>query len=270
VAVFTIRALRAFEHNRQRELATARQRLNEEIIRRDALRQEFLQCIVTTQEDERARIARELHDELGQTLTGLAVGLRGAQMSVEDPNLIKEQLDQLEEMAVQALGNMRHLVNELRPALLDDMGLPAALRHCVDSFATLTGMQTTLAVNGENGRLPGDTETVFYRITQEALTNIARHAQASRAWVELSCYEDEATLQVKDNGIGFDPAWVSNDNSRSGWGLGLMGIKERAKLIEGHVQIDSAPGKGTNLSITVPLNSHHHRTAHGSDQITAG
>lgn len=268
VAIFIIRALRAFEHNRQRELATARQRLNDEIIRRDALRKEFLQRIVEAQEEERARIARELHDELGQTLTGLAVGLRGTRTSADDPTLLKEQLDQLEGMAVQALGNMRHLVNELRPALLDDMGLPAALRHYVDNFSNLTGVQTTLTVCKEHGRLPLGTETVFFRITQEALTNIARHAQASRAWVELRCNETEATLQVKDNGIGFDPAMVSSENSRSGWGL--MGIKERTKLTEGDLQIDSAPGKGTNLSITIPLNDHHHRTANGSDKIITG
>ena len=268
VAVFTIRALRAFEHNRQRELAAARQRLNEEIIRRDALRQEFLQCIVTTQEDERSRIARELHDELGQTLTGLAVGLRGARTSVEDPNLLKEQLGQLEEMAVQALGNMRHLVNELRPALLDDMGLAAVLRHYVDNFTKLTGVQTILVVGEEHGRLPRNTETVFFRITQEALTNIARHAQASRAWVELHCNETEATLRVKDNGVGFDPTLVLNQYSRSSWGL--MGIKERARLAEGEVQIDSAPGQGTNLSITIPLNNHHHRRTNGSDKTTPG
>ena len=154
------------------------------------------------------------------------------------------------------------------PALLDDMGLPAALRHYVDNFATLTGLQTTLTVRGENRRLPGNTETVFFRITQEALTNIARHAQASRAWIELRCNETEATIQIKDNGIGFDPSLASNESSRSGWGL--MGIKERAKLAEGEVQIHTAPGQGTNLSITIPVNNHHHRTTNESDKITPG
>ena len=254
VAIFTIRALRAFEHNRQQTLAATRQRLNEEIAQRDALRQEFLQRIVEAQEDARSRIARELHDELGQVLTGLAIGLRGSRTAVDNPGLLEQQLSQLEEMAVQALGNMRHIVNELRPALLDDMGLPAVLRHYIDNFTNLTGVQTTLIVCKDHSRLPRNTETILFRITQEALTNIARHARASQAWVDLHCDESDATLEIKDDGVGFDPVLVLDGNSRSGWGL--MGIKERAKLVEGNVRIDSAPGEGTNLSITIPLINH--------------
>jgi signal transduction histidine kinase len=254
VAIFTIRALRAFEHNRQQTLAATRQRLNEEIAQRDALRQEFLQRIVEAQEDQRSRIARELHDELGQVLTGLAIGLRGSRTAVDSPDLLEQQLSQLEEMAVQALGNMRHIVNELRPALLDDMGLPAVLRHYIDNFTNLTGVQTTLIVCKDHSRLPRNTETILFRITQEALTNIARHARASQAWVDLHCNESDATLQIKDDGVGFDPVLVLDGNSRSGWGL--MGIKERAKLVEGSVRIDSAPGEGTNLFITIPLKNH--------------
>jgi signal transduction histidine kinase len=254
VAIFTIRALQAFEHNRQQTLAATRQRLNEEIAQRDALRQEFLQRIVEAQEDERSRIARELHDELGQVLTGLAIGLRGSRTAADNPDLLEQQLSQLEEMAVQALGNMRHIVNELRPALLDDMGLPAVLRHYIDNFTDLTGVQTTLIVCKDHSRLPRNTETILFRITQEALTNIARHARASQAWVDLDCNESHATLQIKDDGVGFDPALVLDGNSHSGWGL--MGIKERAKLVEGNVRIDSAPGEGTSLSITIPLKNY--------------
>lgn len=129
IAVFTTRALRAFEFNRQQELDAARKLVAEESDRRDALRQEFLHRIVETQEEERTRIARELHDELGQALTGLAIGLRGAQTSLNKSDLLQVQLGQLEAMAVRAIGNMRHLINELRPAVLDDVGLPATLRQ---------------------------------------------------------------------------------------------------------------------------------------------
>jgi signal transduction histidine kinase len=259
-AIFTIRALRAFEFNRQQALATARQRVEEEIAQRDALRQEFLQRIVEAQEEERARIARELHDEFGQVLTGLAVGLRGVQTSVDNSDLLRQQLSQLEEMAVQALGGMRHLINELRPTLLDDLGLTAALRQHVDNFATLTDMETSLALCDTCDNLHDSIKTTLFRVTQESLTNIARHAQATHAWIELSCDDDWVTLQVKDDGIGFDPAGVFERNTHTGWGL--MGIQERVNLVDGEMQIQSETGKGTTLTIKVSkkMGEIHHVT----------
>ncbi len=253
VAVFTIRALRAFEFDRQQTLAAARRRVEEEIARRDALRQEFLHRIVQTQEEERARVARELHDELGQVLTGLAVGLRGVQTSVDNPDLLQQQLSLLEKMAVQALSDMRHLVNELRPALLDDMGLPAALRHYVDNFASLTGLETNLTISKNPPRLPDDVETILFRITQEALTNITRHARARQVSVELRYDNSQAALQIKDDGRGFDPAAALEGDAHTGWGL--LGIQERVRLAGGEMQIQSGAGKGTTLIIEIPLKS---------------
>jgi signal transduction histidine kinase len=224
----------------------------EEISRRDALRREFLHRTVKTQEEERRRIARELHDELGQMLTGLAVGLRGAQTSLDKPGLLRAQLQQLEDIAVQALGSMRHLVDELRPAVLDDMGLPAALRHHVENFAGFTGIKASLTIGPGYVRLPGDVETILFRVTQEALTNIARHAQASRAWIELKCVDGWVVLQIEDNGLGFDPA-VALDGGDKPAGWGLVGIQERVRLVDGEVQIQSEPGKGTRLCVRVPV-----------------
>jgi signal transduction histidine kinase len=266
IAVFTIRALRAFEFHRQQELVTARRQVQEEIAQRDALRQEFLHRVVETQEEERARIARELHDELGQTLTGLALGLRGAQISVDKPDLLKMQLGQLEGMAVQALSNMRHMVTELRPALLDDMGLPAALRHYTENFSTLTGVETTLTMGPHHARLPGDIETILFRITQEALTNVARHAQATHTQVDLHCNHNYAALNIKDNGIGFDPDIISSDSDRPCWGL--MGMQERVNLTNGTMQIHSQTGKGTKLIIKVPLT--HQEKNNGIHKTDAG
>ena len=252
IAVFTIRALRAFEFNRQRELALARQRVVEEVSRRDALRREFLHRIVKTQEEERARIARELHDDLGQMLTGLAIGLRGAQTSLDRPGLLGTQLRQLEEMAVQALGGMRHLVDELRPAVLDDMGLPAALRHRVENFASLSGVKASLTIGQDYPRLPGDVETILFRVTQEALTNIARHAHATQAWIDLRCDDGWVILRIEDDGLGFDPAAALEDADRpAGWGL--VGMQERVRLADGEVRIHSEPGKGTRLIVQVPF-----------------
>ncbi len=251
IAIFIIRALRAFEYSRQQTLAAARQRVAEEIAQHDALRRKFLQRVVDTQEEERARIARELHDELGQTLTGLAIGLRGAQTSIDKPDLLGQQLGQLEGMAVQALSDMRHLVNELRPALLDDMGLAAALRHYKDNFITLTGIQTSLTISENHHRLPGEIETILYRITQEALTNIARHASARQAWIDLRYQNKHAALQIKDDGLGFDAETALEGDKVTGWGL--MGIQERAKLADGDMQIQSEAGQGTKLTIIIPL-----------------
>lgn len=250
-AIFTIRALRAFEFNRQQTLDTARQRVEEEISRRDALRQEFLQRIVETQEEERMRIARELHDELGQVLTGLAVGLRGVQTSTDNPEL-RQQLSLLEEMATQALNDMRHLVNELRPALLDDIGLSAALRHHVDNFIALTDIETSLTLCKTCDDLHHNIKTTLFRVLQESLTNIARHAQATQAWVDMSCDERQVTLQIKDNGTGFDPVEILGGETHTAWGL--MGIQERAKLVDGKVEIHSEAGKGATVIITVPKN----------------
>ena len=253
IAVFTIRALRAFEFNRQQELNAARRLVAEESARRDALRQEFLHRIVETQEEERTRIARELHDELGQALTGLAIGLRGAQTSLNKPDLLQAQLGQLEGMAVQGIGNMRHLINELRPAVLDDVGLSAALRQHVHNFIELTGVDATLTICQEHARLPGDVETILFRVSQEALTNVARHAKATHAWVELMCDDSWAILQIQDDGLGFDPASMLevSDGRLRGWGL--IGIQERLSLIGGDVQIRSEPGKGTTLRVRVPV-----------------
>ena len=251
IAIFMIRALRAFEFYRRQELDTARRRVQEEITQRDALRQEFLHRVVETQEEERTRIARELHDELGQTLTGLAIGLRGVQISPEAPSHLQRQLNQLEAMVVQAMGDMRRLVNELRPALLDDMGLPAALRHYTETFSSLTNIETSLAIGQHHARLPGEVETSLFRIAQEALTNVARHAGATKVNINLRCPHNYAMLQISDNGAGFNPAVVSNGDNEASWGL--MGIQERVKLANGDLQITSAADTGTTLTVNIPL-----------------
>ena len=249
-AIFTIRALRAFEYSRQQALAAARLRIEEEISQRDALRQEFLQRIVQTQEEERRRIARELHDELGQVLTGLAIGLRGVQSSIDKPDLLQQQLSLLEGMATQALNDMRHLVNELRPALLDDMGLPAALRHYVDNFASLTGIKTSLSLCATCDTLPESVKTTLFRVTQESLTNIARHARATQARVDMACDSRQVILVIEDNGVGFDVAAVLGRLTDTGWGL--LGVQERVKLVNGEFQLQSAAGRGTTVTVQVP------------------
>ncbi len=249
-AIFTIRTMRAFEVYRQQALVTARQQVEEEISRRHILRQELLQRVVETQEEERRRIARELHDELGQVLTGLALGLRGTKNELDNPARLEQQLEQLEGMAVQAIDDMRHMVNELRPALLDDIGLSAALRNYVDNFVTLTGIEIQMFLCATCDDLNDTIKTTLFRVTQESLTNVARHAQATQAWVNMECDDTQVTMKVKDNGIGFDPDEILTRDRNKAWGL--IGIEERVKLVDGTVEIVSNPNKGTTVAVTVP------------------
>ncbi len=246
IAIFMVRALRSFEYNRRQELAEAHQRAETERHQRYILRKQFLQRVVEAQEEERARIARELHDELGQALTGLSIGLRGLQTSTANQAVLRQQLKQLEEITVNTLGNMRHLVTELRPALLDDMGLSAALQNYTQNYAKLTGLDIALSISPEEMYLRPNTEIVLFRITQEALTNVIRHAEATQAHINLECTPHQITLKIADNGHGLNGA-ESEDN----WGL--FGIKERVKLVEGQLKINSNPGKGTVLLIQIPF-----------------
>jgi signal transduction histidine kinase len=252
VAVFTIRALRAFDVSRRRQLAAAQREAQEAVARRDALRGELLRRSVTTQEEERRRIARELHDEIGQMLTGLATGLRGVQQSlIGDPDRARLQLRQLEGMTVKAIGELGRLVADLRPSLLDDMGLHAALSWYVDEVNRRGLTQVELAIAGPPSRLPSEVEITLFRITQESLANVIRHARASRARVELAYGNGLARLLVSDDGVGFDPDTVLEGETRSGWGL--VGIRERVQLAGGDCHIESAPGEGTTLTVEIPL-----------------
>jgi signal transduction histidine kinase len=146
---------------------------------------------------------------------------------------------------------MRYMVAELRPALLDDIGLPAALRHYIENFSALTGIESSFTIGKNHTRLPGDVETILFRITQEALTNVARHAHAAHTQIDLHCNNNYAMLKIKDDGIGFDPDTICNEDENSCWGL--MGMKERVSLTDGNMLISSETGKGTELIIKVPL-----------------
>lgn len=225
-------------------------RLLQEVQRRDALRGELLQRITNAQESERKRIARELHDETGQALTGLALGLRGlAAGNHSDSEVLSKRLAMLEKMATESLGQLRHLINDLRPPQLDDMGLVAALRWLVERFQDQDAPQITLQVLGEPHALPSEVETTLFRIAQEGLTNAIKHAQAEKIVVTLD-YTDGPSLSVRDDGQGFDPvAHLNPSTIRKGWGL--AGIQERSNLINARFTLESSPGSGTTLIVRV-------------------
>ncbi len=209
-------------------------------VARDALRR-----IVEAQELERRRLARELHDQTGQELTSVLLGLKAVGEAKNDDEHA-EALAAVREQVLETLHDVRRLAVELRPKALDDFGLTPALERLRDTFSQQTGMRVELESRiGE--RLPADVETALYRIVQEALTNIVKHAQASTISIVLAHQAGAVTALIEDDGRGF-----SRDDA-GGDGLGLLGMGERLALLGGKLKIESSPGAGTTIVAEVPL-----------------
>ncbi len=205
------------------------------------------QQILQAQEEERARIARELHDEAAQWLTSLLIRQRLLIRTL--PPEMRPEVEEIQRMTATALEHLRRIALELRPAILDDLGLVEALRWQAEEFQKKTGLSVTLQIQGHIERLSREIELTLYRVSQEALTNIARHAKATRVEMTLNCLGDHLELTISDNGIGFDPEVVRKSRPRS---LGLIGMAERLSLVGGTLEIESAPGKGTRVRARVP------------------
>jgi signal transduction histidine kinase len=203
------------------------------------------QRAVEAQELERKRLARELHDETGQALTSILLGLRSLE-EVDDEGL-EEAVGNLRELVVQTLQDVRRLAVELRPTALDDFGLAAALERLANTFAEQTGTAVEFESRLAEERLPSDVETVLYRIVQEGLTNIVKHAHAEHVSIVLQRKDMAVTAVIEDDGRGF-PA----DKHRDG-GLGLIGMKERVELVNGRFKVESSEGVGTTLVVEVPV-----------------
>jgi len=212
----------------------------------------YSQRLIQAQEAEREKIARELHDQIGQILTAVRINLQSIQRSYGSNENIPRFDDSIA-IIDEALGRVRELSIELRPSLLDDLGLTAALRWYVDHFAQRTGIIAEV-LNGskEEGRLPHDLETACFRIAQEALTNVARHAKASSVSVQLEHAREKMLLTVIDDGIGFDIDSLRK-NMLAASALGLRGMEERALAAGGYIKIDSGSGRGTRVRATFPL-----------------
>ncbi len=223
-------------------------RLLREVQQRDAIRGELLQRITNAQESERKRIARELHDGTGQALTGLALGLRGLAVQMgKDSDAIVKRLAILESMATGSLGELRLLINDLRPPQLDDMGLVAALRWLTDRFNDRDKPAVKFEVIGDPCSLPAEVETTLFRIAQEGLTNAIKHAQADHIVITLN-FNDGPSLSVRDDGVGFDPLVAMNPaSSRPAWGI--AGMQERSNLINATFSAYSTPGGGTTFVV---------------------
>jgi len=207
---------------------------------RDALRR-----VVQAQELERQRLARELHDETGQALTSILLGLKPLEEALGDQSS-RAALAELHEHVVAALQNVRRLAVELRPAVLDDFGLVAALERLTESFAEQTGIRVDFHSALGEARLPSDVETAFYRVVQESLTNIIKHANARNISVSLARRGSAVAAVIEDDGAGFDRRAVGQE------GIGLLGMRERLALLDGRLEIESRPGGGTTVVAEVP------------------
>jgi signal transduction histidine kinase len=227
----------------ERDRADAVERLVASEIR-DAARRETLRRVVEAQERERRRLAIELHDETGQSLAAVLMGLRRLEES-SDPAAVKATVEELRATVVNAVQELRALAVELRPKALDDFGLAAALERLVDTYSRRTGLTVDSHLGGLESRLPEPVESALYRIAQEALTNIAKHAGASTVSVVTRRDGARLTMIVEDNGTGFEA-------STPGEGLGLVSMRERAELLGGSLQVESSAGHGTTLVVEVP------------------
>ncbi|HFD40018.1 MAG TPA: HAMP domain-containing protein [Anaerolineae bacterium] len=233
---------------RQLGVAIENARLWEELKRRDALRGQLLEQVITAQEEERKRIARELHDQTGQALTSILVGLRTLET---DPNPMR--IREIKHIVADTLDEVRDLALELRPSVLDDLGLAPALQRYVRACAGRYHLRTDFQTVGlEEVRLPPAVETALYRIVQEALTNVARHAAADQVSVLLETRGDSVVAIVEDDGCGFEVERLMDGALREQW-LGLHGMRERAELLGGKLTIESSPGAGTTVFVEVPL-----------------
>jgi len=234
--------------------ATMAERLGsfrDELRQRDAARGRLLEQMMTAQEEERRRIARELHDETGQSLTSLSVGLSMV-AEARDLDTVRERAADLRALATRALEEVHHLARGLRPSVLDDIGLLAALERHLREYEAGRGVTVDLHARGFEQRLPGPIEIAVYRIVQEALTNTAKHADARTVSVLLERRDDAVHLIVEDDGRGFDAPEVlaSRDVDR---GLGLRGMRERAILLGGSLTVESASGRGTSVFADIPV-----------------
>jgi signal transduction histidine kinase len=209
-------------------------------VARDALRR-----VVSAQELERRRLARELHDETGQALTSILLGLKAVEDAPSDDHRRRAN-SELRELVVTTLQDVRRLAVELRPKALDDFGLVPALERLGETFADQTGIRVQLEAQLPE-RLPAEIETALYRIVQEALTNVVKHAQARRVSILIMRKHASVSAVIEDDGLGFDPGTARED------GLGLLGMRERLELIDGRFDVESSPGSGTTIVAEVPV-----------------
>jgi signal transduction histidine kinase len=211
---------------------------------------DYIGVITDAQEEERRRLARELHDDTLQAVISLKQRVQLAQKNIPD-KASQASLKELETIAEQAIENLRRTTRALRPIYLEDLGLVTALEMLAREAESLSGVKIAFVKEGAERRLPAPVELALYRIAQEGLNNVARHAQATRAELGIHFNHDKIELRISDNGVGFEAPNSPADFAPSGH-FGLLGMYERADLIGARLRIQSTPGKGTHLAIQLP------------------
>lgn len=256
ITVGLLRAIQEVEEERQAQFLSVEQsrlqaleQVRRDLVEREALRNELLRHTVIAQEDERARIARELHDETAQILTAFTLNLAALRDSLPKDFKAAGTLLQMQKLSRQMSEGIYRLVHDLRPAQLDDLGLVAALQYLIDEEKKRSGLQVTLKMEGSRHRLDNLVETVLFRVAQEAVSNIVRHANVRAAEIRICFLPQQVELHIHDQGCGFDP----DENQRPPRGWGLAGMRERAESVGGSFQIRSSPGNGTLVDILVPV-----------------
>lgn len=239
---------------RTEELQRTLADLNSARRRQDELR-DYASLITRVQEEERRRLARELHDDTAQALIALSLGLDGLSSAVEKLNLPQKDRDwlaSLQALADHTLDEVRRACRDLRPSILDDLGLRAALEWLCDS-SNSRGISSSFACSGSVRTLTPEAEIAIFRIAQEALSNVWRHAQATRVEVELKYLPDRLLLRIQDDGQGFQPEQITAVQHDSQSGLGLLGMRERAMLIGAELVIDARSGAGCLVTLALPF-----------------
>jgi two-component system sensor histidine kinase UhpB len=225
------------------DVAALAQAFNDMLDRLEHERRESARLALRVLEDERSRIARELHDEVGQTLTGVMLQVEG--LAAKIPADLRDQLDELRETARSGTEEVRRIARQLRPEALEDLGLQSALAALSNAFGDQAGIDVARRLNC-SPPLSDDQELVVYRVAQEALTNVARHASATRVELRLEHERERAVLTVRDDGRGLAPGTLPSSG-------GIRGMRERAMLIGAQLEIDSGHGRGTEIKLSIPL-----------------
>lgn len=224
-------------------------RLYTELRQKETALAQLLQQVIKAQEEERKRISRDLHDQLGARLSGLTMSIEAAgHLLPEYPDPLKDRWQRVKDLATQALEDTHKLILDLRPGVLDELGLVAAIRAEAETHLQSRGIQIDVCVTGTRRRLTPERELTLFRIVQEAITNIEKHSSARNVKLTIDFHDATVTVTVEDDGIGFDVASVPNDGNETR-GLGLLGMRERANLAGGSLQIESQVGHGTRVEV---------------------
>lgn len=224
--------------------------LHLKLVEKEAARQMLLRSLVEAQEDERKRLARELHDGAGQTLTGLLVRLKTLENKASGHNF-KEDLQNMQDLVSETIEQIRSLAHQLRPAALEEFGLPLALEALVKGTVNQQGLDGICECSLKSNEVPDEVEVVLYRIAQEGVTNILRHAHATHMNLIVNRTPQGVNMTIEDDGVGFDPANLGREYGKRH--LGLISMKERAEILGGTLEVYTAPGKGTTIQAQVPI-----------------